>query len=110
MSSKTLFAVAFLSGAFGYYPDFGQVVMILQAESGAELDQDAFDLEVKDKEGGVWEMLENSGHTVGLKWIHESVWFVTLMDCDLGFFDPESLHSQYVSNPFDARVLPMSPE
>jgi hypothetical protein len=32
------------------------------------------------------------------------------MHYDLGFFDHESSHFECAPNPFDAKVLPMSPE
>jgi putative transposase len=51
-----------------------------------------------------------AGQTVGVKEISESVWLVTFMHYDLGFFDHESSHFECAPNPFDAKVLPMSPE
>jgi len=51
-----------------------------------------------------------AGQTVGVKEISESVWLVSFMHYDLGFFDHESAHFECAPNPFDAKVLPMSPE
>jgi putative transposase len=51
-----------------------------------------------------------AGQTVGVKEISESVWLVSFMHYDLGFFDHESSHFECAPNPFDAKVLPMSPE
>ncbi len=51
-----------------------------------------------------------AGQTVGVKEIRESVWLVSFMHYDLGFFDDESTHFECAPNPFDAKVLPMSPE
>jgi putative transposase len=51
-----------------------------------------------------------AGQTVGVKEISESVWLVTFIHYDLGFFDQESSHFECAPKPFDAKVLAMSPE
>jgi putative transposase len=51
-----------------------------------------------------------AGQNVGIKQIAENVWLVSFMDYDLGFFDHECLRVECAPNPFEAKVLPMSPE
>jgi hypothetical protein len=48
--------------------------------------------------------------TVGIKEVAEKIWFVTFMHYDLGFFDHETGRVECTPNPFEAQVLPMSPE
>ena len=40
----------------------------------------------------------------------EKIWLVSFMHYDLGFFDHECLRVECAPNPFEAKVLPMSPE
>ena len=51
-----------------------------------------------------------AGQNVGIKEISEKIWLVTFMQYDLGFFDHESVRVECAPNPFEAKVLPMSPE
>jgi putative transposase len=48
--------------------------------------------------------------TGGIKEIAEKVWLVTFMHYDLGFFNSETGRVEYARKPFEAKVLPMSPE
>ena len=44
-------------------------------------------------------------------WAHrDDIWLVSFMDYDLGFFDEETTRLEPISNPFEAKVLPMCPE
>jgi putative transposase len=51
-----------------------------------------------------------AGQNVGVKEVSENIWLVSFMHYDLGFFDHESSRFECAENPFDAKVLPMSPE
>jgi putative transposase len=51
-----------------------------------------------------------AGQNVGIKEVAEKIWLVTFMHYDLGFFDQEALRVECAQNPFEAQVLPMSPE
>ena len=51
-----------------------------------------------------------AGQNVGVKEVADKIWLVSFMDYDLGFFDDETGRLESVSNPFEAKVLPMSPE
>ena len=51
-----------------------------------------------------------AGQNVGVKEVSENIWIVRFMHYDLGFFDHESARFECAQNPFDAKVLPMSPE
>jgi putative transposase len=51
-----------------------------------------------------------AGQNVGIKEVSEKIWLVTFMHYDLGFFDHEAGRVECAQNPFDAKVLPMSPE
>jgi putative transposase len=51
-----------------------------------------------------------AGHNVGIREITEHIWLVSFMHYDLGFFDDEVGRVECAPNPFDAKVLPMSPE
>ena len=44
-----------------------------------------------------------------MKQIDERIWLVTFMQYDLGFFDDETCRLEPAENPFQAKVLPMSP-
>ena len=50
-----------------------------------------------------------AGQNVGVKQIDERIWLVTFMQYDLGFFDDETCRLEPAENPFQAKVLPMSP-
>lgn len=50
-----------------------------------------------------------AGQNVGVKQVSERIWLVTFMDYDLGFFDDETCRLESAMNPFEPRVLPMSP-
>ncbi len=51
-----------------------------------------------------------AGQTVGIKEVSEKIWLVTFMHYDLGFFDHEAGRVECAQNPFEVKVLPMSPE
>ena len=51
-----------------------------------------------------------AGQDVGIKEVAEKIWLVTFMHYDLGFFDHETGRVECAQNPFEAQVLPMSPE
>ena len=50
-----------------------------------------------------------AGQTVGIKEVADKIWLVSFMHYDFGFFDHESGRVECAPNPFDAKVLPMSP-
>ena len=50
-----------------------------------------------------------AGQNVGVKQVADQVWMVRFMDYDLGFFDNETGRVECAENPFNAKVLPMSP-
>lgn len=50
-----------------------------------------------------------AGQAVGLTQVEDKIWMVTFMDYDLGFFDTDSRAFEPAPNPFEAKVLPMSP-
>lgn len=49
-----------------------------------------------------------AGQAVGIKEVNDKIWLVTFMDYDLGYFDEDSKRFEPISNPFGAKVLPMS--
>jgi putative transposase len=51
-----------------------------------------------------------AGQNVGIKEVAEKIWLVSFMHYDLGFFDQEAGRVECAQNPFEAQVLPMSPE
>jgi putative transposase len=51
-----------------------------------------------------------AGQKVGIKEVEEKIWLVSFMHYDLGFFDQEAGRVECAQNPFQAQVLPMSPE
>lgn len=51
-----------------------------------------------------------AGQNVGIKQVAEKVWLMSFMQYDLGFFDDESIRVECAPNPFEVKVLPMSPE
>ena len=50
-----------------------------------------------------------AGQNVGVKEVSDRIWLVSFMDYDLGFFDDETCRLESAINPFEAKVLPMSP-
>jgi putative transposase len=50
-----------------------------------------------------------AGQNVGVKQVDEHIWLVSFMHYDLGFFDDETCRLEPADNPFQAKVLPMSP-
>jgi len=50
-----------------------------------------------------------AGQKVGIKEVSDKIWLVTFMDYDLGFFDHETGRLEPLANPFEPKVLPMSP-
>ena len=48
-----------------------------------------------------------AGQLVGVKQVTNSVWLVTFMQYDLGYFDAETCRLEPIQNPFRANVLPM---
>jgi putative transposase len=50
-----------------------------------------------------------AGQNVGIKEVADRSWLVTFMHYDLGFFDHEACRLEPVENPFEPKVLPMSP-
>ena len=51
-----------------------------------------------------------AGQNVGVKQVSDKIWLVSFIDYDLGFFDDETCRLEPIANPFEAKVLPMSPE
>jgi hypothetical protein len=51
-----------------------------------------------------------AGQAADIKEVAEKIWLVTFMHYDLGFFDHETGRVECAPNPFEAQVLPMSPE
>jgi len=50
-----------------------------------------------------------AGQEVGIKEVEEGIWVVSFLDYDLGYFDEKNSRIEPVDNPFDKKVLPMSP-
>ena len=50
-----------------------------------------------------------AGQSVGVKQVADRIWLVSFMQYDLGFFDDETCRLEPGANPFEAKVLPMSP-
>jgi putative transposase len=50
-----------------------------------------------------------AGQNVGNKEVSDNIWLVSFMHYDLGYFDHETCRLESVENPFQAKVLPMSP-
>ena len=46
---------------------------------------------------------------VGIEAVSDKTWLVTFMHYDLGFFDHEACRLQPLANPFEPKVLSMSP-
>jgi putative transposase len=51
-----------------------------------------------------------AGQNVGVKQVSDRVWLVSFMEYDLGYFDDETCRLEPIENPFEPKVLPMSPE
>ena len=50
-----------------------------------------------------------AGQRVGIKEVDEGIWIVSFMHYDLGFFDHETCRLEPLADPFEPKVLPMSP-
>jgi len=48
-----------------------------------------------------------AGQLLGIKQVTNSVWLVSFMHYDLGFFDAETVRLEPIENPFQPNVLPM---
>ena len=48
-----------------------------------------------------------AGQLVGVKQVTDSVWLVSFMQYDLGYFDAETCRLEPIQNPFRSNVLPM---
>ena len=51
-----------------------------------------------------------AGQRVGVKQVDDTIWLVSFMHYDLGYFDHETCRLEPIENPFSPKVLPMSPE
>ena len=51
-----------------------------------------------------------AGQKVGIKEVIDQIWLVSFMQYDLVFFDDQSGRVECAPNPFNGKVLPMSPE
>jgi hypothetical protein len=49
-----------------------------------------------------------AGQNLGIKEVDEGIWLVSLMHCDLGYFDLEQKTLQPLDNPFGTRLSPMT--
>jgi hypothetical protein len=53
---------------------------------------------------------EQNGRHEGMhEQVEDKIWLVSFMPYDLGLFDHDTGRLESVQNPFEARVLPMSP-
>lgn len=50
-----------------------------------------------------------AGQNVGVREVTDHIWLISFMHYDLGFFDDEFTRVECAPNPFQAKVLPMSP-
>jgi putative transposase len=50
-----------------------------------------------------------AGQKVGVKQVEEKIWLASFMQYDLGFFDHETCSIESATNPFFAKVSPISP-
>ena len=50
-----------------------------------------------------------AGQAVGIKQADDRICLVSFMDHDLGYFDDETCRLEPLANPFEPKVLPMSP-
>ena len=51
-----------------------------------------------------------AGQKIGIREVADRIWLVSFMHYDLGFFDHETGRVESAANPFEAKLLPMSPE
>jgi putative transposase len=51
-----------------------------------------------------------AGQEVGIKEVEDGIWVVSFLDYDLGYFDEKNSRIEPVEDPFNKKVLPMSPE
>lgn len=51
-----------------------------------------------------------AGQQVGIKEVEDGIWVVSFLDYDLGYFDEAGKRVEPVADPFQIKVLPMSPE
>lgn len=51
-----------------------------------------------------------AGQNLGVKEVADKIRLVSFMRYDLGFFNHETCRLESAENPFDAKVLTMSPE
>jgi putative transposase len=49
------------------------------------------------------------GQDVGVTQVHDYLWLVAFMDCDLGYFDDQTCRLAPISHPFGVKVLPICP-
>lgn len=63
-------------------------------------------------EGGLKVSLSSAlaGQEVGIKEVEDGIWVVSFLDYDLGYFDQKNSRVEPVDDPFNKKVLPMSPE
>ena len=50
-----------------------------------------------------------AGQEVGIKEIEDGIWVVSFLGFDLGYFDRNNSRVEPVDDPFNKKVLPMSP-
>ncbi len=50
-----------------------------------------------------------AGQNAGIKEVEDHIWLVSFMHYDLGFFDHETCRLEPIADPFEPKVLPMSP-
>jgi putative transposase len=50
-----------------------------------------------------------AGQRVGIKQVEDRIWLVSFMQYDLGYFDDETCRIESATNPFVAKLSPMSP-
>lgn len=62
-------------------------------------------------EGGLKVSLSSAlaGQEVGIKEVEDGIWVVSFLDYDLGYFDQKNSRVEPVDDPFNKKVLPMSP-
>jgi len=51
-----------------------------------------------------------AGQEVGIKEVEDGIWIVSFLEYDLGYFDEVGKRVEPVDDPFNKKVLPMSPE
>ena len=50
-----------------------------------------------------------TGQRVGVRQVNNSVWLISFMQYDLGYFDAEVVRLEPIENPFRSDVLPTCP-